>query len=49
MGPVAEYEQILKKAAEGNDAQSVPNAVVIAADSEGKSSLSCVYMMESFS
>jgi len=36
MGPVAEYEQILKKAAAGNDGRSVPNAVVISADSEGK-------------
>jgi hypothetical protein len=35
MGPIAEYEQKLQKAAAGNDAQSVPNAVVIAADSEG--------------
>ena len=35
MGPVAEYEQILAKAASGDGAQNIPNAVVIAADAEG--------------
>jgi hypothetical protein len=36
MGPVAQYEELLEKAASGNGAQNVPNAAVIAADATGE-------------